>query len=90
MKWVRNNKENRAKALGDAFEHIRFRLLPEKYFKEKVEKDEIIKAEPELAKKLKPIKESFAGKTSGKLKRRERGRRSWENAFLAITITTNG
>ncbi|XP_059418500.1 kelch-like protein 41a [Carassius carassius] len=62
MKWVGKNKENRAKALGDAFEHIRFRLLPEKYFKEKVEKDDIIKADPELAKKLKVIKEAFAGK----------------------------
>ncbi|KAK9969028.1 hypothetical protein ABG768_027239 [Culter alburnus] len=62
MKWVRKNKENRAKALGDAFEHIRFRLLPEKYFKEKVEKDDIIKADPELVKKLKVIKEAFAGK----------------------------
>ncbi|XP_016107797.1 kelch-like protein 41a [Sinocyclocheilus grahami] len=62
MKWVRKDKENRTKALGDAFEHIRFRLLPEKYFKEKVEKDDIIKADPELAKKLKVIKEAFAGK----------------------------
>ncbi|KAF4108744.1 kelch-like protein 41a [Onychostoma macrolepis] len=62
MKWVRKNKENRTKALEDAFEHIRFRLLPEKYFKEKVEKDDIIKADPELAKKLKVIKEAFAGK----------------------------
>ncbi|XP_016328466.1 kelch-like protein 41a isoform X1 [Sinocyclocheilus anshuiensis] len=62
MKWVGKNKENRAKALGDAFEHIRFQLLPEKYFKEKVEKDDIIKADPELAKKLKVIKEAFAGK----------------------------
>uniref|UniRef100_A0A9J7XX61 Kelch-like family member 41a n=2 Tax=Cyprinus carpio TaxID=7962 RepID=A0A9J7XX61_CYPCA len=62
MKWVGKNKEIRAKALGDAFELIRFRLLPEKYFKEKVEKDDIIKADPELAKKLKVIKEAFAGK----------------------------
>ncbi|XP_051566868.1 kelch-like protein 41a [Myxocyprinus asiaticus] len=62
MKWVRKNKEIRVKALGDAFEHIRFRLLPEKYFKEKVEKDDIIKADPELVKKLQVIKDAFAGK----------------------------
>ncbi|XP_051998660.1 kelch-like protein 41a [Xyrauchen texanus] len=62
MKWVRKNKEIRAKALSDAFEHIRFRLLPEKYFKEKVEKDDIIKADPELIKKMKVIKDAFAGK----------------------------
>ncbi|KAL7881969.1 hypothetical protein AOLI_G00088180 [Acnodon oligacanthus] len=62
MKWVRKDKENRVKLLGEAFEHIRFRLLPEKYFKEKVEKDDIIKADPELVKKLKIIKDAFAGK----------------------------
>lgn len=62
MKWVRKDKENRVKLLGDAFEHIRFRLLPEKYFKEKVEKDDLIKADPELVKKLKVIKDAFAGK----------------------------
>lgn len=62
MKWVRKNKENRTQALGDAFDHIRFRLLAEKYFKEKVEKDDIIKADPELVKKLKVIKDAFAGK----------------------------
>lgn len=62
MKWIRKNKENRTQALSDAFDHIRFRLLPEKYFKEKVEKDDIIKADPELVKKLKVIKDAFAGK----------------------------
>lgn len=62
MKWVRKNKENRSKDLVDAFDHIRFRLLPEKYFKEKVEKDDIIKADPELVKKLKVIEDAFAGK----------------------------
>ncbi|KAI7808732.1 kelch-like protein 41a [Triplophysa rosa] len=62
MKWVRKNKENRSKALADAFDHIRFRLLPEKYFKEKVKKDDIIKADPELVKKLKVIEDAFAGK----------------------------
>ncbi|KAG9271590.1 kelch-like protein 41 [Astyanax mexicanus] len=62
MKWVKKDKENRVKFLGDAFEHIRFRLLPEKYFKEKVEKDDIIKTDPELVKKLTEIKDAFAGK----------------------------
>lgn len=66
MKWIRKDKENRTKHLGDAFEHIRFRLLPEKFFKEKVEKDDIIKADPELVKKLKIIKDAFAGKLPGK------------------------
>ncbi|XP_027020130.2 kelch-like protein 41a [Tachysurus fulvidraco] len=71
MKWIRKDKENRAKHLGDAFEHIRFRLLPEKYFNEKVEKDDIIKADPELVKKLKVIKDAFAGKLPGKIEGKE-------------------
>ncbi|XP_076120263.1 kelch-like protein 41a [Alosa pseudoharengus] len=62
MRWVRKDKEHRLKTLGDAFDHIRFRLLPEKYFKEKVETDDIIKADPEVMKKIKVIKDAFAGK----------------------------
>uniref|UniRef100_A0A8C1XGD3 Kelch-like family member 41b n=1 Tax=Cyprinus carpio TaxID=7962 RepID=A0A8C1XGD3_CYPCA len=62
MKWVRSDKAKRAKNLGEAFECIRFRLLPEKYFREKVETDDIIKADPELLKKLQVIKEAFGGK----------------------------
>ncbi|KAM3862090.1 kelch-like protein 41a [Diretmus argenteus] len=62
MKWIRKDKENRTKTLNEAFECIRFRLLPEKYFKEKVEKDDIIKSDPEIVKKIKVIKDAFAGK----------------------------
>lgn len=62
MRWIRKDKEKRVKTLEEAFECIRFRLLPEKYLKEKVEKDDLIKANPELLKKLKVIKEAFAGK----------------------------
>lgn len=56
------------KSLGEAFDCVRFRLLPEKYFKDKVEKDDLIKADPELLKKLKVIKEAFAGKLPEKKK----------------------
>lgn len=68
MKWVRKDKDKRAKSLDEAFNCIRFRLLPEKYFKEKVEKDDLIKADPELLKKIKVIKEAFAGKLPEKKK----------------------
>ncbi|XP_061548576.1 kelch-like protein 41a [Phycodurus eques] len=68
MRWIRKDKENRIKSLQEAFECIRFRLLPEKYFKEKVEKDELIKSDPEIAKKLKEIKDAFAGKLPEKKK----------------------
>lgn len=76
MKWIRKDKENRVKHLGEAFEHIRFRLLSEKYFKEKVEKDDIVKADPELVKKLKIIKDAFAGKLPGKAGGKEDGESS--------------
>ncbi len=62
MKWIRKDKEKRVKSLEEAFECVRFRLLPEKYFKEKVEKNDLIKTDPELLKKIKVIKEAFAGK----------------------------
>lgn len=62
MRWIRKDKEKRIKSLEEAFDCIRFRLLPEKYFKEKVEKDDLIKADPELLKKVKVIKEAFGGK----------------------------
>ncbi|XP_074515451.1 kelch-like protein 41a [Sebastes fasciatus] len=62
MRWIQKDKEKRVKSFAEAFDCIRFRLLPEKYFKEKVEKDDLIKADPELLKKIQVIKDAFAGK----------------------------
>ncbi|XP_048201239.1 Bardet-Biedl syndrome 5 protein isoform X2 [Perognathus longimembris pacificus] len=62
MKWVRTDKENRAKNLSEVFDCIRFRLMTEKYFKDQVEKDDIIKSNSELQKKIKVLKDAFAGK----------------------------
>ncbi|XP_077583978.1 kelch-like protein 41a [Stigmatopora nigra] len=68
MRWIRKDKENRIKSLSEAFDCIRFRLLPDKYFKEKVEKDELIKSDPGLAQKMKEIREAFSGKLPEKKK----------------------
>lgn len=68
LKWIKKDKANRIKNLSEACDCIRFRLLPEKYFKEKVEKDELIKADPETLKKIKAIKDAFAGKLPEKKK----------------------
>lgn len=68
MKWIRKDQENRVKNLGEAFDCIRFRLLPEKYFRDKVETDDIIKSDPELVKKIKIISDAFAGKLPEKKK----------------------
>uniref|UniRef100_A0A3Q3W288 BTB domain-containing protein n=1 Tax=Mola mola TaxID=94237 RepID=A0A3Q3W288_MOLML len=61
MAWVRHDKD-RTKVLKDAFNCIRFRLLPETYFKDKVETDEIIKANPELQKMIQVIRDAYKGK----------------------------
>ncbi|XP_053734047.1 kelch-like protein 41a [Synchiropus splendidus] len=73
MRWIKKDKQKRLKSLGEAFECIRFRLLPEKYFKEKVEKDDVVKADPEAVKKLKLVKDAFAGKLPEKKKEDQEG-----------------
>lgn len=71
MAWARYDKEKRIKVLKDAFNCIRFRLLPEKYFKDKVETDDIIKADPELQKTIQVIRDAFKGKLPEKPKKKE-------------------
>uniref|UniRef100_A0A3B4U4F3 Kelch-like family member 41b n=1 Tax=Seriola dumerili TaxID=41447 RepID=A0A3B4U4F3_SERDU len=71
MAWVRFDKEKRIKVVKDAFNCIRFRLLPEKYFKDKVEADDIIKADPELQKTIQIIRDAYKGKLPEKPKKKE-------------------
>lgn len=68
MAWVRQDKE-RIKVLKDAFNCVRFRLLPEKYFKDSVETNEMIKADPELQKMIQVIRDAFKGKLPEKTKK---------------------
>lgn len=62
MKWAAKEKENRVKALPVVFESVRFRLMPQDYLKDKVEKHELVKSSPEALKKLEMVKEAQAGK----------------------------
>ncbi|XP_069791802.1 kelch-like protein 41a isoform X2 [Narcine bancroftii] len=62
MRWVRSDKEERSKHLGEVFDCIRFRLMTEKYVKDHVAKDDIVKADPDLGKKVQTITDAFAGK----------------------------
>ncbi|KAM9835873.1 kelch-like protein 41b [Aulostomus maculatus] len=71
MAWARYDKDKRAKVLKDAFNCIRFRLLPEKYFRDKVETDDIIKSDPDLQKTLQVIRDAFKGKLPEKPKKKE-------------------
>uniref|UniRef100_A0A8V0ZXY6 BBSome complex member BBS5 n=1 Tax=Gallus gallus TaxID=9031 RepID=A0A8V0ZXY6_CHICK len=79
MRWVRSDKENRVKSLGEVFDCIRFRLMPEKYFKEHVEKDDIIKSNSDLQKKVKIIKDAFAGKLPDSSKNKEKSNKGEVN-----------
>lgn len=71
MAWVRHDRDKRIKVLKDAFDCIRFRLLPEKYFRDRVETDDIIKADPELQKTIQVIRDAFKGKLPEKPKKTE-------------------
>ncbi|XP_075685526.1 kelch-like protein 41 [Rhinoderma darwinii] len=62
MKWAKTDKENKVKSLADVFDCIRFRLMTEKYFKDRVEKEELLKEDPEIQKRIKVIKDAFGGK----------------------------
>ncbi|XP_073401913.1 kelch-like protein 41 [Dendrobates tinctorius] len=62
MKWVRTDKENKVKSLAEVFDCIRFRLMAEKYFNDRVQKEELLKGDPEIQKKIKIIKDAFGGK----------------------------
>lgn len=68
MAWVRHDKE-RAKVLKEALNCVRFRLLPEAYFKDKVESEEMIKADPELRKMVQAVSDAFKGKLPEKSKK---------------------
>lgn len=71
MAWVRHDKEKRLKVLKDAFNCIRFRLLPEKYFKEKVETHEFVKSDPELQTIIQTIRDAYKGKLPETPKKKE-------------------
>ncbi|KAG8429742.1 hypothetical protein GDO86_019339 [Hymenochirus boettgeri] len=62
MKWASKDKEARAEALPIIFESIRFRLMPQDYVKNKVEKNELVKTNNELLKKIQMVKEAQEGK----------------------------
>ncbi|KFQ26284.1 Kelch-like 40, partial [Merops nubicus] len=85
MKWVgTKDREGRQKALPVVFESIRFRLMPEDYVKDHVEKHALVKASPELLKKLQMVKDAQKGKiTVVKKKKGKKGGEKREKGFVA-------
>ncbi|XP_054893270.1 kelch-like protein 40b [Poeciliopsis prolifica] len=62
MRWVCRDTENREKELPDLLDCVRLRLVTDDYLKEKVEKHQLISANPELQLKMKLVKDARAGK----------------------------
>ncbi|ETE61556.1 Kelch repeat and BTB domain-containing protein 5, partial [Ophiophagus hannah] len=62
MKWATaKDRDSRVKALPVVFESIRFRLLDRSYFRDKVEKNAVIKSNPDLLKKIQIVKDAHEG-----------------------------
>ncbi|KAJ8375013.1 hypothetical protein SKAU_G00055930 [Synaphobranchus kaupii] len=62
LKWVAHDKDGRLKELPGLLECVRFRLVPEEYFINKVENHEWIQSNTEIAEKLQLVKDAFNGK----------------------------
>ncbi|KAG5851034.1 hypothetical protein ANANG_G00088730 [Anguilla anguilla] len=62
LKWVAHDKDNRLKELPGLLECVRFRLVSEEYFANKVENHNWIQSNPEITEKLQLVKDAFNGK----------------------------
>lgn len=63
MKWATaKDQDSRVKALPVVFESVRFRLLDKSYFRDKVEKNAVIKSNPDLLKKIQIVKDAHEGR----------------------------
>ncbi|KAL7835483.1 hypothetical protein SRHO_G00278300 [Serrasalmus rhombeus] len=62
IKWVAHDQDKRLDELPGLLDCVRFRLLPQDYFSQKVETHEWLQSNPEIAKKLQLVKDAYAGK----------------------------
>uniref|UniRef100_A0A8C4QYB6 Kelch-like family member 40b n=1 Tax=Eptatretus burgeri TaxID=7764 RepID=A0A8C4QYB6_EPTBU len=62
LSWAKADREARMNSLPDVFDCIRFRLMSIEFFRDKVEKNEFVKADPQLQKNLQLVKDAFDGK----------------------------
>lgn len=61
MKWVSRDLESREKELPGLLDCVRLRLVTDEYLKEKVEKHQLIAANPELQHKVQLVRDAQAG-----------------------------
>ncbi|XP_007444631.2 kelch-like protein 40 [Python bivittatus] len=83
MKWATaKDHESRVKALPVVFESIRFRLMDKGYFREKVEKNTVIKSSPELLKKIQMVKDAHEGKLTLVKQKKEKEEKKSEDQIV--------
>lgn len=78
IKWVSCDKDKRLEELPNLIDCVRFRLVPEDYFSEQVEKHEWLRSNPEVTKKLQLVKDAHAGKLP-EIKQTSKSKKSKEN-----------
>lgn len=61
MDWVRHDETKRLKKLPELLHCVRFRLIPEDYFKEKVERHQYIRFNQEVKRELDLVKDAHKG-----------------------------
>lgn len=62
MDWVRHDEGNRTKDLPELLHCVRLRLVPLDYFKEKVERHQLLRFSPEIKKDLELVKDAHRGR----------------------------
>lgn len=62
LKWVTKDEKNRLEELPGLLDCVRFRLVPQDYFKEKVENHKWLSGNQDAAKKLQLVRDSYQGK----------------------------
>ncbi|XP_068951921.1 kelch-like protein 40 [Petaurus breviceps papuanus] len=93
MKWAStgDDKEARLQALPTVFESIRFRLLPRDYLESRVEKHPLVRARPELLRKIQMVKDSHEGKmTVLKRKKKKEDTSGKERAGMVNGVDAGG
>ncbi|XP_062376607.1 kelch-like protein 40b [Sardina pilchardus] len=62
LKWVAKDEKNRLQELPALLDCVRFRLIPEDYFKEKVENHKWLSDKEDIAEKLQLVRDAYKGK----------------------------
>lgn len=81
MRWASSGdaeaQAERQRALPTVFESVRFRLLPRAFLESRVERHPLVRAQPELLRKVQMVKDAHEGRiTVLRKKKKEKGKES--------------